>query len=136
MHAHPSGQKINWSQAARSLGITNKNGGQVLKDFAKNEGFNVLSLECLRSPPPTRRRRQKKKLPGGEISTPVLPIPRAITEEKRALVASGKLSIGEPCSPYLVTKHNVTNDGEVVKKQVELHGRKISLYELRHKLLI
>ena len=105
----------------------------MLKEFAKNEGFNVLALECLTSPP-TRKRRQKK-LPGEEISTPALPTPKAISEEKRALVGSGKLSIGEPCSPYLLTKYVVTNDGEVVTNQVELHGRKIPLYELRQKLL-
>ena len=124
LRAHPSDQKINWSQAARTLGIPNKNGGQVLKDFAKNERFDVLALECLTSPP-TRKRRQKKKLPGGEISSPALPTPTAISEEKRALVASGKLSIGEPCSPYVLMKYAVTNEGEVVTKQVELHGRKI-----------
>lgn len=75
LRAHPSGQKINWSEAARTIGIPNKNGGQVLKEFAKGKGFDVLALECLTSPPPTRKRRQKKKLPGGEISTPALPTP-------------------------------------------------------------
>ena len=59
-----------------------------------------------------------------------------MSDEKQALLASGKLSIGEPCSPYLLTKYIVTNDGEVVTNQVELHGRKIPLYELRQKLLI
>ena len=107
----------------------------MLKEFAKGEGFDVLALECLTSPP-TRKRRQKKKLPGGEISTPALPTPRSISDEKQALVASGKLSIGEPCSPYLLTKYIVTNDGEVKTNQIELHGRKIPLYELRQKLLI
>ena len=134
LRAHPSGQKINWSEAARSLGIPNRNAGQVLKEFSINKGFNTLTMEGLTSPPPRRKSRHKKKLPG-DFSSPALPTPRAISDEKWALVASGKLSIGEPCSPYLLTKHIVTDDGQVTTNQVELHGRKIPLCELCQRLL-
>ena len=134
VHILPA-KNINWSEAVRTIGIPNKNGGQVLKEFAKGKGFDVLALECLTSPPPTRKRRQKKLL-GREFSTPALPTPKTISDEQQALVASGKLSISEPCSPYLLTKCIVTNDGEVVTNQVELHRRKIPLYELHQKLLI
>ena len=48
--------------------------------------------------------------------------------------ATGKLSItGDPCSPYLLTKSIVTNDGEVETNQVELHGRKIPLMNFAKK---
>ena len=77
---------------------------------------------------------KRKKLPGGEISTPSLPTPAAITAEKKDLIACGKLSIGEPCSPYTVTKSVVTAEGEVITKEVEIVGRKLSL-EVRQKLL-
>ena len=47
----------------------------------------------------------------GDFHSPALPTPKAISDEKWALVASGKLSIGEePCSPYLLTKSIVTNE--------------------------
>ena len=91
-------------------------------------------MECRTSPPPPRNR-SLKKLPVGEISTPALPTPRAIIHEKKELIASGKFSIGEPCSPYMITKYVVISDGEVNTKQIELHGRKIPLLELRQKLL-
>ena len=61
LRAHPSGQKINWSEAARTIEIPNKNGGQVLKEFAKDKGFDVFALECLTSPPPTRKKEAKEE---------------------------------------------------------------------------
>ena len=69
-------------------------------------------MERKTSPPPTRVRRKKKKLPGGEISTPTLPTPAAITAQKKELIACGKLSIGEPCSPYTITKSIVSLKSE------------------------
>ena len=72
----------------------------------------------------------KKKLPGGGISTPASPIPQSIIDKKKQPIASGQLSIGEPCSPYVKTKHVVTKEGDIVNKTVELHGRKIPLLEL------
>ena len=99
------------------------------------QGFNVSAMERKSSPPPPRIRRRKKKLPGGEISTPSLPTPTAITSEKKEMIACGKLSIGEPCSPYRLTKSFVRTDGDVKTKQVEIVGRKLLLLELRQKLL-
>ena len=68
---------------------------------------------------------KQKKLPGGEISTPVLPNPQAITVEKRRLIASG-----QPCSPYTLTKRVLSNDGDLVTKQMD-----IPLLELRRKYM-
>lgn len=98
------------------------NAGQTLKEYAKKRGLDVTAMERKSSPPPTRIHRKKKKLPGGEISTPSLPTPAAITAKKQKLIASGKLSIGEPCSPYTITKSIVTADGEVTTKQIEIVG--------------
>ena len=136
LHAHPPHKKINWSETSRNLNIPNKNAGQVLKEFAMQQGFNTPAMECQNETPPSRHRKSKKKLPGGEISTPALPKPEAIAEEKRQLIASGQLSIGEPCSPYTLTKHVVSSDGDVLVKKIEIHGRKVPLLELRQKMLI
>ena len=94
----------------------------------------MLEMEQNRSPPPTRIRRRKKRLPGGEISTPSLPTPGVITAEKKEMIASGKLSLGEPCSPHMVHKSIVTADGEVKNEEVGIIGRKLSLLEIRKKL--
>ena len=135
LDSHPTDRKINWSEYARRLNIPGKNGGQVLKEFAHKKGYNTLALEHKSDPAPIRTRRTKKKLRGGEISIPSLPPPQFITNEKREMIRNGTLSLGEPCSPYAVKKTVVTNEGEVNIEVVQIVGRKLSLLEIRKKLL-
>ena len=76
-----------------------------------------------------------KKLPGGEVSIPSLPPPSVISSEKKEMIATGKLSLGEPCSPHTVFRSTVTSDGEVKTDEVKIIERKLSLLEIRRKLL-
>ena len=59
----PQNTKINWSNFARSHGVTNKNGGQIIKQLAVDEGIDVLKLECRSETPNRRIRSRKRKLP-------------------------------------------------------------------------
>ncbi len=131
----PTNQKVNWSATARTLGIPSKNAGQVLKEFAVSRGVDVARLEHRDSPQPPRLRRKKKKLPGGEISIPTLPSTSEIVTERDHLIETGELSIGEPCSPYTLTKSVVTPEGNVETRLVQISGRKIPLRELRSTFL-
>jgi len=133
--SHPSDQKINWTQAAKSLNIQVGNPGQELKKFAVDKGLDILALDQRTSEPPPRVRAVHKKLPGGEISTPALPTVNKIREEKRSLIDDSTLSIGEPCSPYDITKTVVSPDGDVVTNITKICGRKIPLHYLRQKML-
>ncbi len=45
LQSHPTGETINWSQSAKQLHIPGKNAGQVLKEYAIEQGFNVLDME-------------------------------------------------------------------------------------------
>ena len=60
----PTNTKINWSKFAREHGISNKNGGQIVKELAANDGIEVLKLECKENSPTRRVRACKRKLPG------------------------------------------------------------------------
>ena len=51
------------------------------------------------------------------------------------MIANGKLSLGEPCFPHTVVRSIVTSDGEVKTEEVNIIGRKLSLLEIRTKLL-
>ena len=51
------------------------------------------------------------------------------------MIESGELSLGEPCTPYTLTKY-VTREGVVSPLDVQIYGRKFSLLSLRKKLLI
>ena len=128
-------EKINWSCMARKMGITLRNGGQVLKEIALKHGIDTSKLEHSNSETTPRIRRSKSKLPGREISMPCLPSQQIITTEKQHLIASGELSIGVPCTPYVLSKSIVNSEGDIEFKTVEINGRKIPLTELRQTLL-
>ncbi len=53
----PQTEKINWSGMARKLGITQPNGGQVLKEIAQKHSSET-------TPTTPRTRRSKAKLQG------------------------------------------------------------------------
>lgn len=120
----PKDEVINWTAMARRYQIPHKNGGQVPKETAQKHGIDVGKLDHRPNTAP-RIRRRKCRLPGGEISGPSLPPKRVISEEKKQLIASGELSIGEPCAPYKLTKSTVTSEGDIEVKSVEICGRKL-----------
>ena len=64
---------------------------------------------------------------GGEVSTPYLPTVQEITTEKVHLVKSGELSLGKPCTPYIIKKSIATSSGEIEIKSIEIYRRKIPL---------
>lgn len=92
--------------------------------------MDVASLEHRSTPQTPRLRHRKKKLPQGEISTPSLPSLSVIANERKHLIETGELSLGEPCTPYTMTKYVVTALGDVETTKVEISGRKIPLHEL------
>ena len=112
LESFPSTTKVNWSEMARKYNIPGKNAGQVLKETAKNHGIDTFSLEHNPSNTP-RIRRHKCRLRGGEISMPCLPTINTVKEEQKALILSGELNIGEPCTPFSMTKSVVTKDGNI-----------------------
>ena len=97
----PDGERINWSALARKYNVPQKNGGQILKQLAEHRGIDMSNLDQKKVT--LHQRKCKKRLPGGEISTPCLPTKGEIMNEKKRLVESGDLTIGEPCTPYVMT---------------------------------
>ncbi len=126
---------MNWTKAAHIIGIEQSNGGQIVKEVAQTHGCNIAILEQSKSDSTPRSRRAKSRLTGGEISMPTLPTTDVITTEKKRLIESGALTIGEPCIPHTVTKSVVNNEGNIEIKEIEITGRKIPLTELRQRLL-
>lgn len=60
LKSHPQHIKINWSETACTLNIPGGNAGQILKEFAIKQGFNVNQLEN-RSTDSLPRLRMKKR---------------------------------------------------------------------------
>ena len=71
VNAWPESRRINWSEVAYKHGIGDKNGGQIVKELARENGMNVNAIDG--RPEGTRVRSQKRRLTGGEVSAPCLP---------------------------------------------------------------
>lgn len=135
LQTFPDTETINWSMAARLLNIPGSNKGQVLKEFAVKQQIDITKLEKKEASLTPRVRCAKKTLRGREISVPCLPTPKTVKAQKQALLDSGQLTIGEPCTPYKLIKSVVTYDGDVETITSELVGRKIPLTQVRKSLL-
>lgn len=69
-----------------------------------------------------------------EVSVTLTPTPAAVRSEWMDMIHSGVLCIGEPCSPYTLTRY-VSKAGLMTRERFEVSGRKISLHELRQIVL-
>ena len=76
----------------------------------------------------------KRKLPGGEISVPSTPTIKKVKEAWANMITTGRYTLGEPCAPYSLTRYRVQS-GKLEKTNVTIYGRKISLNDIRKKLL-
>ncbi len=89
LQTFPENETINWSSMARTFNIPKMG----WKKRPKNMELTHWSWTRLGQTP--RLRRSKTKLQGQEFS---MPTKDAVVQEKNHLIASGELSIGEPCS--------------------------------------
>jgi len=128
----PEGEKINWSKFAREHKISAKNAGQIVKEFAVEIGIDAKKLDGRAKR--VRMRAKKLKMPGGEISVPCHKTAEQVKADWEEMIQSGRLTLGEPCAPYKLTKYAIV-DGEIRKTETNIHGRKIPLLDIRQKLL-
>lgn len=66
-HTHenwPQTETINWSKVANDHSISAKNGGQIVKEFAAENGFDVTKLD--KRSGTKRMRARKLRMPGGK----------------------------------------------------------------------
>ena len=105
----------------------------MVKEFAVKSVIDISRLEGQSDSKP-RQRSMLRRLPRGEISAPADPPPHMIKEEWAKMVQSGKLSLGIPCVPFKLVKFT-PKDGELIRREISIIGRKIPLQEVRAKLL-
>ena len=125
----PEDEVVNWTELARQCSIENKNKGQIAKSIAEKNGIPASRLCSTRK---ASRRHSKAKL---LVSIPAMPTAAIIKDDINALIETGELRLGEPCSPFTLTKSNVV-DGVIEHKNTIVYGRKIPLTEIRAKLTL
>ncbi len=120
-----------WSELGRQCDMTMKNRGQLVKEIAEQSGIDVSKYGKTKS---CNVRSSKAKLPGKEISIPSMPTVALLKDDIKELLDSGKLTLGEPCSPFPLVKSTV-NNGNLETTTSQVYGRKHPLLELRKRLL-
>jgi len=74
-------------------------------------------------------------MPGGNVSVPTHRTVEEIKEDWDNMVKEGELTLGEPCYPHTLIRRYTVKGGELQRTETVVYGRKISLLDLREKLL-
>ena len=68
--------------------------------------------------------------PGSSIPIPSNPPVSAVDKELKAMIESGRFTLGEPCAPYKLTKY-VPLNGVLSPQEVMVMARKLPLIDIR-----
>ena len=90
-----------WSELGSQCGLSTNNRGQIVKAIAEESGIDLTKYE--KATQSCNLRSSKAKLPGNEISVPSMPTLTLLKDDIKELLDSGKLTLGEPCSPFSLT---------------------------------
>ena len=123
-------QVVNWTQLAKRYGVEGDNAGQSVKEYLASQSIPAAMKK--------RQiiRRAKLRLPGGEITYPTHLTVAAQKNQLLAKIESGEIMIGELITPIIFTKFIADKTTKIITETtVTLHGRRISLTDIRTKLL-
>lgn len=124
-------EKINWSALARRYGLTQKNGGQSIKEFLRDHNIAAASKQdCEHSV-----RRKRKTLPGGVP----FPMQHPSSYHKKKLfdeTQSGEVPIAISVVPTVVPSLTYNKEEKnVVENDVTVYASKVPLTDIRRRLL-
>jgi hypothetical protein len=128
----PENEVINWARFAIEHGITGRNRGQIVKEFAMEIGIDVQ--KCDKRASNQRVRARKLKLPGAGITVPTHRSVEGIKEDWAKMISEGQLTLGELCAPYTLKKNVIVNERLTTREEI-VYGRKVPLISIRQKLL-
>ena len=123
-------QTINWTQLAKQYKVEGDNAGQVVKEYLESQSIPAAMKK--------RHviRRAKLRLPGGEITYPTHLTVAAQKNQLLSKIENGEIMIGELITPIHFTKLVADKTTKIINETiVTLHGRRISLCDIRTKLL-
>ena len=145
VQSYNEGSTINYSSLAKKYNICNKagqpakNGGQIVKEFLKEQQVNVNMFRyngkgrhtCNTDTKQSRKR--KIKVQGGYS----VPCDESVMKAKERLqkdIEDGKYCLGEAIVPKEYKKMVIKNN-QVTEEIFTIYGRKIQLTKIRKKLL-
>ncbi|KAK3718960.1 hypothetical protein QZH41_017573, partial [Actinostola sp. cb2023] len=141
VEGYEDGMKVNWSALAKKYKITNKagqiakNGGQIAQEFVVNEGLNFHRFYKRPGKEGKRIRRKKLRGMGGEISIPVPQTNKNLNDMLKLKIQRGEYTVGELVVPRKYEKLVIDKEGNIVKTEFVVEGRKQPLEEIRKRMI-
>ena len=134
----PEDKDVNWSQLAREYGLNSPNGGQIIKEFLEQSNIPYINQR-----PSRAKRRCIKKVGGEGVTFPMYPPVKHERQKLLERIEKGEIAIGKEVVPssyqsYTVDSHthNIQeNTHNIQENTVHISARKISLIDIRKKLL-
>ena len=132
------GTNVNWTDLARKYKVLHpkghpaKNGNEVLKAFAVEEGLVISSSK-------RRNRRGKRKIDidGVEIDlTTLFPTDEALKADTRDKISSGVWDIGSPIVPITVQCKRLNSKGRIETRTLTMYGRSYTLQKIMDRTLV
>lgn len=132
----PEGSIVNWTEKARKFNLTINgkfplNGGQVIAQFAKENGIEISKFNTNLQVHATntkalRIRRIKKKITT-RVSVPTPRTSEKLRKDMKQKLESGEIYIGEKVTPKISKTHTINKEGSLEEKRTTIYGRKIPL---------
>ena len=123
-------EQINWSQLAREYGITSPNGGQLIKEFLREN--NIPTAKINQRPSRAMCRCKGKVSAGSSITLPMFP---TVVHEKAKLkecTSKGEIVIRDEVVPTTYDYYTVDNETHILHANtVNISARKIPLRKIR-----
>ena len=128
--------EVNWSDMARKYEVIDgsgelaKNGGQIIKEYARSSGIDVDSISKKRKNGNPIVGKCKKRFISSCVSVPVDCSNTRLKTELGKRIESGEFSIGVPINSTRYKKYCVNQDS-IILQEVETEGRKFELEVIR-----
>ena len=129
----PANKNVNWSNLAREYGIHSPNGGQTIKMYLKEHNIPAASVN---QRPSRAKRRCIRKIGNEGVSFPMYP---PVTHERQKVLQrtkEGEINIGKEVVESSYRNYSVdSKTNQVQENTIKISARKISLLEIRKKIL-
>ena len=128
----PMDYEPNWSALGTEYGLSSSNRGQCIKEFLSENGISA----ALRAQRQQRAlRRSKKKFRGKRLSMPMPPPANKERKKLQERIENGEFTLGNRVVEQEYTTYKVTPDSNLIATTTKYFARKISIKDIREKLL-
>ena len=127
----PTTKSVNWSELARSYGLQQKNGGQIIKEYLASYGI----AQAINNERPKRAQRSAKKKTTTGVSFPMHAPASVHKQTIKAKVENKEILLGDNIAEQEVRSYKVnvaTKTIETVTNKVS--ARRIKLSDIRQKM--